>query len=237
MCVTPQGKQSISIEVVQPGLGCQIGVGGANAQNPQTAPGSSSNPHGASLSSGGVPLPPSSGATSAGSKGGAGASMAGLGASSSAGGAGFAAGDVITITVDISSSGAPSVCFTNQDGVVLHSTTLKPPPTTRKSAKPRARPPSKPYDPSAPSSVWHPRTQTSDGKSLYDHEEVKLKQFENDWRRALRLGIQSLIMRYDDDADDDDDGDGIPDEVEDVAAALWENRDIWQLVFAYYVSA
>ena len=48
---------------------------------------------------------------------------------------------------------------------------------------------------------------------MYARSQVKLKQFENDWRRALRLGIQNLIMRYDDDAEADDDGDGVPDEV------------------------
>ena len=64
----------------------------------------------------------------------------------------------------------------------------------------------KPLELGAPPRREHPapvRARASgrcDGKSLYDHDQVKEAQFGVDWTRALRLGIRSLIMQYDDDA-------------------------------------
>ena len=74
----------------------------------------------------------------------------------------------------------------------------------------------------------------ADSKDLYDHDDVIQKQFENDWRRSLRLGIIKLIMQHDDDAAADDDGDGVPDEVEDVCEVFWRYRRVWPCLFNLY---
>ena len=95
----------------------------------------------------------------------------------------------------------------------------------------------KTYSPYDKGSVWYPRLKWCDGKDLYDHDDVKLERFEIEWQRAMKLGLERLIMRYDDDAAFDDDGDGVPDEVEEVAGALWQFRDAWQLLFAYYAAS
>ena len=117
---------------------------------------------------------------------------------------------------------------------------------SRRAARPPARSPGqkrvvpartvKAYEPGAAGTVWSPRVAWSDGKDLYDHDKVKLQQFEVDWKRALRIGVSKLVTRHDDDGAVDEDGDGIPDEVEDVASVLWERRDVWQLVFIYYAA-
>jgi hypothetical protein len=59
-------------------------------------------------------------------------------------------------------------------------------------------------------SVWPPRLSWCDGTSLVDDDEVLRKRFENDWRRALRLGVARLILTHaDDDLDEDDRDDGM----------------------------
>ena len=87
------------------------------------------------------------------------------------------------------------------------------------------------FDPAK--SLWKPRMETSDSKSLFDTERVKQRRFYHDWQRALDLGVTSLIMRYDDDAALDADGDGIPDEVVETSQALWLSADLAEMLCAY----
>ena len=72
--------------------------------------------------------------------------------------------------------------------------------------------------------VWAPRALWADAKGLYDDDGVLLKRFANDWKRALRIGIIKFISQFDDDAEGDMDGDGIPDEVQEVAHVLFDHR-------------
>ncbi|KOO21693.1 flagellar associated protein [Chrysochromulina tobinii] len=58
--------------------------------------------------------------------------------------------------------------------------------------------------------------------------------FEQDVRRAIRLGLVKLVVRYDDDGAIDLDEDGIPDEVEEVAVVLWEHYDFICSLFTSY---
>eukprot|EP00900_Chrysochromulina_parva_P003245 jgi/Chrpa1/12921/Chrysochromulina_OHIO_Genome00006858-RA len=88
------------------------------------------------------------------------------------------------------------------------------------------------FDPD--NSFWTPRIAWSDGQSLYDTSEVKLMRFEQDVRRAIRLGLVKLVVRYDDDGAIDLDEDGIPDEVEEVAVVLWEHYDFICSLFTSY---
>ena len=86
------------------------------------------------------------------------------------------------------------------------------------------------------SSIWKPRVKWCDARDLYDTEDVKFSRFELEWKHLLRLGAVRLIMRHDDDFGADEDGDGIPDEVEDMAMVLWENYDFIVALFATYAS-
>jgi hypothetical protein len=88
------------------------------------------------------------------------------------------------------------------------------------------------FDPD--NSFWTPRIAWSDGQSLYDTSEVKLMRFEQDVRRAIRLGLVKLVVHYDDDGAIDLDEDGIPDEVEEVAVVLWEHYDFICSLFTSY---
>lgn len=63
-----------------------------------------------------------------------------------------------------------------------------------------------------------------------------MHQFENDWRRALPLGLIKLVMRFDDDAAADDDGDGVPDEVEEVCEVFWRHREFWPYIFTFFAT-
>ena len=74
----------------------------------------------------------------------------------------------------------------------------------------------------------------ADSKELYDSDDVRMHQFENDWRRALPLGLIKLVMRFDDDAAADDDGDGVPDEVEEVCEVFWRHREFWPYIFTFF---
>jgi len=96
-------------------------------------------------------------------------------------------------------------------------------------------PPEPPFDPYK-GSIWVPRIAFADGKDLYDTNETLRERFFHDWKRALNIGVISLIMRYDDDATADVDGDGIPDEVEDVCAAFWDHRLMMGNLWSYYAA-
>ena len=48
-------------------------------------------------------------------------------------------------------------------------------------------------------SIWAPRAKWADSKDVYDTEDVEMRRFQGDWRRALDLGIGRHIMRIDDD--------------------------------------
>ena len=52
--------------------------------------------------------------------------------------------------------------------------------------------------------------------------------FENDWRRACRIGLVKIVMRADDDAKFgvDEDNDGIPDEIEELGDLLWDHQQM-----------
>ena len=89
-----------------------------------------------------------------------------------------------------------------------------------------------PFDPEK--SLWTPRMELSDSKSLYDTEEVRRQRFALDWQRALDLGVSRLITKYDDDAEADEDGDGIPDEVAETGQALWMSADLTEMLFTFY---
>ena len=88
------------------------------------------------------------------------------------------------------------------------------------------------FDPD--NSFWTPRIAWSDGESLYDTSEVKLMRFEQDVKRAIRLGLVKLVVHYDNDGAIDLDEDGIPDEVEEVAVVLWEHYDFICSLFTSY---
>jgi len=85
-------------------------------------------------------------------------------------------------------------------------------------------------------SFWTPRIAWSDAKSLYDTNEVKFLRFERDLKRAVKLGLIRQVTLWDDDHDADVDGDGIPDEVEDVAAVLWQHYDFLHRLFTTYAT-
>ena len=42
------------------------------------------------------------------------------------------------------------------------------------------------------------------------------------------------ISQFDDDAEEDLDGDGVPDEVQEVAQVLWDYRELYPLIFSFY---
>ena len=85
-------------------------------------------------------------------------------------------------------------------------------------------------------SIWAPRAKWADSKSVYDTEAVLAARFTNDWNRALELGIVNMVTKYDDDAALDDDGDGVPDEVVEVGTVLWENAELYFVIFSYYAA-
>lgn len=89
-----------------------------------------------------------------------------------------------------------------------------------------------PFDPTK--SLWEGRLESSDAHSLYDTEEVRRSRFAHDWQRALSLGIEKMIAKYDDDAEADLDGDGIPDEVAETGQALWMSSDLTEYLFTCY---
>ena len=84
-------------------------------------------------------------------------------------------------------------------------------------------------------SIWGPRVQWSDAKDLYDTEEVEIARFHKDWARCVQIGVVKTILARDDDhGGGDDDGDGLPDEVEEVMAVLWDHHDVIQQLYVYY---
>ena len=52
-----------------------------------------------------------------------------------------------------------------------------------------------PFDASRAGSIWTPRIQWSDGKSLFDTDAALRSRLYVDFRRALQLGVNKLIMR------------------------------------------
>ena len=54
--------------------------------------------------------------------------------------------------------------------------------------------------------------------------------------RALSLGVHELIMRFDDDAEADAGGDGVPDEIDEVAAVFAAHYELVTSLFAYYAA-
>ena len=88
-----------------------------------------------------------------------------------------------------------------------------------------------------PTSIWGPRALWCDAKDFYDTVEIKQRRFEIDWHCAIeQLGLVKVILRHDDGDDGaaDDDGNGIPDEVEEVGAALWECYDVVFMLYQYF---
>ena len=75
-------------------------------------------------------------------------------------------------------------------------------------------------------SLWAPRVQWCDAHDLHDTEEVEVQRFLNDWSGCVCMGLGKVIVRQDDEGAADDDHDGVPDEVQEVAAALWEYHDL-----------
>ena len=84
-------------------------------------------------------------------------------------------------------------------------------------------------------SVWAPRARYSDSRSYYDTREVQWKRFDVDFTRLLGMDLTKMVLMHDDDeTPGDEDGDGIPDEVEDVAGVLCENHEALRSLFCYY---
>jgi hypothetical protein len=76
-----------------------------------------------------------------------------------------------------------------------------------------------------------------DGRDFFDNEEVVFERFASDWQLALRLGLVKLITENDDGGVGDTDGDGIPDEVEDVSALLFQYNQLWSTAYLAYADA
>ena len=92
------------------------------------------------------------------------------------------------------------------------------------------------WDPNG-SVCWAPRIAWADAKALVDTQEVERKRFDNDWVRvASELGMSKLVTKRDDDGTVDADDDGIPDEVEDVQAVLWEYHQAIGVIFDFYAA-
>jgi len=66
---------------------------------------------------------------------------------------------------------------------------------------------------------------------------VIFSRYLNDWTATLRLNLQKLIVRHDDDGSADADGDGVPDEVEEVGAVCYAYNVLYTCAFAYYAEA
>ena len=82
-------------------------------------------------------------------------------------------------------------------------------------------------------SIWAPRVKWSDSRTFWDTEKTNRKMFRCDWRYALECGIATHITRLDDEAVDLD-GDGVDDEVQEVADVLWEFHELLYVVFDVY---
>ena len=88
-------------------------------------------------------------------------------------------------------------------------------------------------------SIWAPRQRTSESRAFYDTAALRRRMFECDWARALQANRGSLtkhILRHDDDGSLDDNGDGVPDEVQETAEALWEVHDLLYGTFDFYAA-
>ena len=88
-------------------------------------------------------------------------------------------------------------------------------------------------------SIWAPRQRYSDSKAFYDTPVLLRRMFEKDWARALDANKKSLIkfiLRHDDDGEVDEDGDGIPDEVQEAAEAVWSVQKRLYSIFDFYAS-
>lgn len=88
-------------------------------------------------------------------------------------------------------------------------------------------------------SIWAPRVQWAESRDLYDTEDLRMRRFDQDYQRALGMGLINIIMRNDDGDDDgilDEDGDGIPDEVEEVAEVMWRHNALLYALFNHYTS-
>ena len=68
-------------------------------------------------------------------------------------------------------------------------------------------------------------------------KEVEMRRFANDWAQmCTELKLANFVMRNDDQGDIDLDGDGVPDELQEVEAVLWEFHDMIFILFMYYAS-
>ena len=88
-------------------------------------------------------------------------------------------------------------------------------------------------------SIWAPRVKHCDAAWFYDTPSVKRRMFEADWQAAHtanRNALLKFILRHDDDAGVDLDGDGVPDEVQETAEALWEVHDLLYGTFDFYAA-
>ena len=81
-------------------------------------------------------------------------------------------------------------------------------------------------------SIWGPRCEWCHAKDFFDTREVVFERFVNDWAVALRLGLAKVITQCSEGAEDED-GDGVPDEMEDVACVLVER---FQLIYLAWIN-
>jgi hypothetical protein len=83
-------------------------------------------------------------------------------------------------------------------------------------------------------SIWKGRPPWCDSKNFYDTETVERLKMNLDWARALKCGLEKVILKADDDDAVDDDGDGIIDEIEEVHEVLFQHRRLYFTLFDYY---
>ena len=74
-------------------------------------------------------------------------------------------------------------------------------------------------------SIWGPRCEWCHARDFLETREVLFERFANDWAVALRLGLAKTITQCSDGVEDAD-GDGVPDEMEDVASVLFERAQM-----------
>ena len=86
-------------------------------------------------------------------------------------------------------------------------------------------------------SIWAPRKKYCDAKDFYDSDAVRRRMFEHDWGLALNAHqLEKFITSNTLDGLRDADGDGVKDEVAEVAHVLWDHHQVIYATFAYYAS-